>query len=223
MPRHTRLELPQVPLHVIQHGVNRGAIVVDDDDRHHFLDLLHDAAREHDLIIHAYVLMGNHVHLLLTPREVGALSSAMRHFGQCHVQAFNLRHRRVGPLWQGRFKSCLVDSEAYLMTVHRYIELNPVRAAMTEHAEDYPWSSVRANLGLRTDPMVTPFLGIHGDPVQRTAPYRAWLREGINDGDLLALRAHLHQQRALGSPAFQAMIERTSAVPPRYARGAGLD
>lgn len=70
---------------------------------------------------------------------------------------------------------------------------------------------------------MAPFLGIHDDPVQRTALYRAWLREGINDGDLLALRAHLHQQRALGSPAFQAMIERTSAVPPRYARGAGLD
>jgi putative transposase len=82
----------------------------------------------------------------------------MRRFGQCYVQAFNLRHRRVGPLGQGRFKSCIVDSEAYLMTVYCYIELNPVRAAMTEHAEDYPWSSVRANLSLRTDPMVTPHL-----------------------------------------------------------------
>lgn len=82
MPRHTRLELPQVPLHVIQRGVNRGAIVVDDDDRLHFLDLLYDAAREHDLTIHAYVLMGNHMLLLLTSRETGAPSSAMRRFGR---------------------------------------------------------------------------------------------------------------------------------------------
>jgi len=140
---------------VIQRGVNRGAIIVDDDDRHHLLDLLHDAAREHDLAIHAYVLMSSHVHLLLTLREAGALSSAMRRFDQCYVRAFNLRHRRADPLWQGRFKSCIVDSEAYLMTAYRCIELNLVRAAMTDHAEDYPWSSVRANLGLRTDSMVT--------------------------------------------------------------------
>lgn len=133
MPRHTRFELPQVPL-VIQRGVNRDAIVVDDDDRHHFLDLLHDAAREHDLAIHVYVLMGNHMHLL---------ADAQR--GQCPIQ-------RHAPLWP----SCIVDSEAYPTTVYRYIELNPVRAATTEHAEDYPWSSVRASLGLRTDPMVTP-------------------------------------------------------------------
>jgi len=82
MPRHARLELPNVPLHVIQRGVNRGAIFVDDGDRHHFLDLLQDAARDHDLAIHAYVLMGNHVHLLVTPPETGALSGAMRRLGQ---------------------------------------------------------------------------------------------------------------------------------------------
>jgi putative transposase len=142
----------------------------------------------------------------------------MRRFGQCYVQAFNLRHRRVGPLWQGRFKSCLVESDAYLMRVYRYIELNPVRAAMTARAEDYQWSSVHTNLGLRTDPLVTPhplFLSIHDDPAQRAALYRTWLREGISDDDVLALRTHLHQQRALGSPIFQAMVERTLGRPAK--------
>jgi len=216
MPRHARLELPNVPLHVIQRGVNRGAIFVDDGDRHHFLDLLQDAVRDRGLAIHAYVLMGNHVHLLLTPPETGALSGAMRRLGQCYVQAFNQRHRRVGPLWQGRFKSCLVESDAYLMTVYRYIELNPVRAAMAGRAESYRWSSVHANLGMHDDPIVTPhplFLGIHSDPAQRAALYLAWLRDGVSDDDLLALRTHLHQQRALGSPTFQAMVERTLGHP----------
>lgn len=218
MPRRARLELPDVPLHVTQRGVNRGAIFVDDEDRRHFLDLLHDAVRAHALHVHAYVMMDNHIHLLLTSHEAGALSAAMRRLGQCYVRAFNQRHRRVGPLWQGRFKSCLVESEAYLMTAYRYIELNPVRAAMVAHAEDHPWSSVHANLGTRRDPLVTPhplFLALHENPGRRAALYRAWLREGVADDDLAALRAHLDQQRALGSPGFQAMVERTLGRPAR--------
>ena len=102
---------------------------------------------EHDIAVHAYVLMGNHVHLLLTPPAQEALSRAMRNFGQCYVQAFNKRHRRSGTLWQGRFKSCLVDTERYLLTVYRYIELNPVRASMVSLPEHYRWSSYTRTLG----------------------------------------------------------------------------
>jgi putative transposase len=156
MSRRPRLEVPNIPLHVTQRGVNRGAIFLDDDDRRHFLHLLRMAAQENALAIHAYVLMGNHVHLLLSSPRPGGLSRAMRGLGQCYVQAFNQRHHRCGTLWQGRFKSCLVDTERYLLTVYRYIELNPVRAALCERPEKYPWSSVHANLGLRADATVTP-------------------------------------------------------------------
>ena len=216
MPRRPRLELPGLPLHVTQRGVNRCAIFVDNIDRRHFYDLLRDAMVEHDIAVHAYVLMGNHVHLLLTPPAQEALSRAMRNFGQCYVQAFNKRHRRSGTLWQGRFKSCLVDTERYLLTVYRYIELNPVRASMVSLPEHYRWSSVHANLGLIDDPLVTPhpsFLAQDIDPQIRTHAYRTWLREGVGDDELQHIRAHLQQERALGDIKFQAMVEKALGRP----------
>jgi len=158
----------------------------------------------------------NHVHLLLTSPERNALSRVMRNVGQCYVQAFNRRHRRTGTLWQGRFKSCLVDSERYLLTVYRYIELNPVRAAMVERPEQHRWSSVHANLNQRPDDLVTPhpvYLGLDVDPNVRAEAYRAWLRQGVSDDDLHQIRHHLQQERALGDAKFQAMIERALGRP----------
>lgn len=119
MPRRPRLELPGIPMHITQRGVNRGAIFVDDEDRAHFLALLGQELQRAHVALHAYVLMGNHVHLLATATEAGAVSSALRRQGQCYVQAFNRRHGRTGTLWEGRFKSSLVDSEQYLLTVYR--------------------------------------------------------------------------------------------------------
>ncbi len=132
MPRQARLEIPGVALHITQRGVNRCAIFLDDDNRRHYLRLLGESAASHDLQIRAYVLMGNHVHLPVRSGEQGNVSRAMRQLGQACVTAFNRRHRRTGTLWQGRFKSCRVDSDRYLLTAYRYIELNPVRAAMVE-------------------------------------------------------------------------------------------
>jgi putative transposase len=170
MPRGQRLDIPHTPLHVTQRGVNRGAIFVDDDDRQHYLVLLAESASDHDLSIHAYVLMGNHVHLLASAVRSGALSDAMRQVGQNYVPAFNRRHRRTGTLWEGRFKSCLISTDRYLLTVYRYIELNPVRASMVQSLEHHPWSSVHANLGLTFDPLVTPhetFLALASDAHER--------------------------------------------------------
>lgn len=218
MPRRPRLELPGITLHVTQRGVNRCAIFVDDADRKHFRDLLCEHMHENSVPVHAYVLMGNHVHLLLTPSERGALARAMRNFGQCYVQAFNRRHRRSGTLWQGRYKSCLVESERYLMTVYRYIELNPVRASMVEQPEHYPWSSVHANVGLLRDELITPhatYLAIDADPVVRADAYREWLHQGVNEDELQRIRSHLKQERALGDPSFQAMVEKALGRPAR--------
>lgn len=157
MPRRPRLELPGIPLHVTHRGVNRAATFLDDEDFSRYRQCLGDALAEQGIALHAYVLMTNHVHLLLTPPETGRLSVAMRQLGQRYVPAFNRRHRRTGMLREGRFKSCLMDTERYLLTVHRYIELNPVRAAMTAVAEEYRWSSVHASLGIFADPGITHY------------------------------------------------------------------
>ena len=130
-------------------------------------DFLRVATVEHDIAVHAHVLMGNHVHRLLTPPNRAALSRATRNFAQYYVQAFNKRRRRGGTLWQGRFKSSPVDAERYRLAVYRYIEINPVRASMVSFPKHYRCSSVRANPGLLDDPLVTPhpaFLAQDIDP-----------------------------------------------------------
>ena len=216
MPRRARLELPGTPLHVTQRGVNRAATFVDDDDCRHYMDLLQSFSKEEGVAIHAYVLMGNHVHLLLSAPACGDISRLMHLVGQCHAQAFNRRHGRSGTLWQGRFKSCLVESERYLLTVYRYIELNPVRAGMVVAAEQYRWSSVHANLALRTDPLVTPhasFVAMGNDDATRAGAYRQWLAEGISADDLTTIRYHLQQERALGDLRFQRMVEKALNRP----------
>ena len=216
MPRRPRLDLPGIPLHVTHRGVNRCAIFIDDEDRHHYLRLLGLFARESGLAIHAYVLMGNHVHLLAGSTLAGAAASALRRTTQCYVQMFNHRHRRSGTLWEGRFRSCLVSTDDYLLRVYRYIERNPVRAGIAAAPEDYAWSSVHANLNLRFDSLVTPhpcFLGLGGDAASRVASYRDWLRTGQDEEELRSIRAHVMQQRAYGDRRFQTMVERTLNLP----------
>lgn len=210
-PRSARLELPGVPLHVTQRGVNRCAIFRDDRDRRWYRQLLRQACSEHHVSTHAYVLMGNHVHLLLSADKSGAISRAMRHVGQSYAQGFNRRYGRTGALWQGRFKSSMVEDERYLLTVMRYIELNPVRAGMVVLAEDYRWSSVHMHLGHSAEPWLQPhplFMALGPDAIERARIWRRWLREGIAVDDVLAIRRHLSQERVLGGPGFQEEAER---------------
>ena len=219
MPRLPRLELPGMPLHVTQRGINKGAIFLDAEDRYHFRRLLRRALRDHGIALHAFVLMDNHFHLLLTPDAVGTLSRAMGWVGQSYVQAFNLRHKRCGALWQGRFKSCLVQSERYLLTVMRYIELNPVRAAMVNTPEDYRWSSVHTHLARACDPLITPhplYLAMGHDQTERVLAYKQWLDAGIAPEDLQHLRAYASQERALGDERFQRMVETTLGRSATY-------
>ena len=216
MPCQPRLELPGVPMHVTQRGVNRGAIFLDDTDRHHYRYVLRAACRHYRVAIHAFVLMDNHVHLLLSSPEAGDISAAMRASGQAYVQAFNDRHGRTGPLWQGRFKSSLVGSDDYLLQVIRYIELNPVRAAMVDDPAAYRWSSVHTHLGRAQDPLLQPhpvFLALGSDPAARAAAYQCWLQAGVCDEEIQAIRRHLVQERALGNKRFQRMIETTLNRP----------
>ena len=212
MPRRPRLVLPDVPLHVTQRGVNRAAIFMDDEDRHLYRRLLRQACVAHQVAVHAFVLMDNHVHLLVTPASASALAMAMRLAGQTYVQCFNARHGRSGTLWQGRFYSCLVDSDRYLLTLCRYIEMNPVRAAMVAAPEDYRWSSVHTHLGRTNDPLITPhplYLALGPTQESRALAYKDWLATSITTEELTTLRRYIAQQRALGDERFQAMVEKT--------------
>lgn len=204
MPRTRRVVVPGIPLHVVQRGVNRVDVFHDDTDRLHYLALLGRVCRAQAVAIHAYVLMSNHVHLLVSASETRAVSTAMHRIGTSYVLAYNRRHDRVGALWQGRFKSCLVDHEAYLLAVYRYIELNPVRAGIVDRPEAYAWSSVHGNGGYRADRLLTPhpaFVALAPDGIARAERHRAALREILDEDFLRAIRTHTARQSSLAAPA----------------------
>src|SRR3989440_5617612 len=145
MPRAARIVVPEMAVHVIQRGNNHGRCFFSDVDYLAYLSYLRFFARRYQCSIHAYCLMTNHVHLLLTPHAADACALLMKYLSQCYVQRVNKRTGRSGTLWEGRFRSCLVASEHYVLACYRYIELNPVRAGMVSHPADYPWSSYAAN------------------------------------------------------------------------------
>ena len=147
MARQPRIDLKGVPQHLIQRGNNRLACFFDDNDRYRYLEWLAVAAAKYGGAVHAYVLMTNHVHLLATGHEKGALGRMMQSLGRRYVRYVNSRYRRSGTLWEGRYKSSLVDSDQYLLTCYRYIELNPVRAFLVTTPGDYRWSSFNCNAG----------------------------------------------------------------------------
>ena len=214
--RRPRLELSDIPMHLTHRGVNRAATFLDEDDRAGYLQALAKAASDQRVMLHAYVLMTNHVHLLVSTLVPGAVSRMMQAVGRRYVRPFNARHGRTGTLWEGRYKSCLIDSDRYLLACIRYIELNPVRAGMVVAPWDYRWSSVHAHLGLLADPRWHPhatYLGLGPDAVARASNYRALLMETLDQAELAAIRDYLRQERALGSPRFHAMIEKTLNRP----------
>ena len=205
-PRAARLDVPGVPLHVIQRGVNSCPVFVDDQDRLHYRKLLRKACGELQVSVHAYVFMGNHVHLLLACDREGAISHVMRRVGQAYAQTFNVRHGRTGALWQGRFKSSLVETEAYLLNVVRNIEMNPVRAGLVARPQAYRWSSVHRHLGFSSEPMLTPhpvFMALAAEPRARSDWWRRWLADDVPKSELDTIRRHLDQERALGDDFFQ--------------------
>lgn len=201
MSRLPRFDLPGIPQHVVQRGNNRLPCFLDDDDRQHYLQYLRSALQRFGCKLHAYVLMSNHVHLLITPGEAGALSRLMHTFSRNYTGRFNHRHGRTGTLWEGRYKACMVDSGRYFLACSRYIELNPVRAWMVARPDDYAWSSWRGNVGQRADPLLTPhheYLMLGADPVTRASAYRTLFAEVLPDELVQEIRHYLQQQKALG-------------------------
>jgi REP-associated tyrosine transposase len=175
MPRQARLVFPGVALHVVQRGHNRQACFGHETDSLVYLTLLHQLSMKSGCALHAYCLMTNHVHLLLTPNNSDACARLMRNLGQRYVQYFNRRYARSGTLWEGRFHSCLVDSADYVLACHRYIELNPVRAGMVTSAGAYRWSSHNGNSGRVENPLLTAhaeYLALSPHEPARRSAYR---------------------------------------------------
>jgi putative transposase len=210
MARLPRIDLPGIPQHVVQRGNNRLPCFLDDQDRLHYLSLLCEGLAATQCRLHAYVLMDNHVHLLLTPPDSGAIARLMQKLGRRYVRLFNVRHGRTGTLWEGRYKACLVDGESHMLRCARYIDLNPVRARMTADPVTYRWSSCAALCGQRDDPLLTPHdtqLALGATADGRARAYRRLLDEAISSDEFADIRIYLQQQRAWGHDAFRAMVE----------------
>lgn len=217
MPRSPRFDLAYVPQHIIQRGHDGCACFYGHADyRTYLVQLLHASLRW-DCAVHAYVLMPNHVHLLVTPAHVGALAHMMQCIGRNYVSYFNATYHRSGTLWEGRFKSCLVGGD-YLLACQRYIELNPVRAGLVGEPSAYAWSSHACNALGAPDPMIAPhaaYVALGDYTEQRMRAYRQLFEVEIESNVLRDIRMYIQQQRALGSPAFQTRVEQALG---RYAR-----
>jgi putative transposase len=206
MPRRARLRIAGTPLHIIQRGNNRCACFFTGHDYGCYLHHLEELAVRYPCSIHAYVLMTNHVHLLLTPRRPDGASLLMKHLGQRYVQYVNRVYERSGTLWEGRFRSSIVQAETYLLRCQRYIELNPVRAGMVDAPGAYPWSSFGVNaLGHRGE-LITPhplFLALGPDDVNRRAAYLELLRRELEPMELEEIRTSANAGYALGNERFR--------------------
>ncbi|QTN27675.1 transposase [Rhodoferax sp. AJA081-3] len=205
MARLPRLTLPGHPHHVIQRGNNRQAIFASSADYQTMLDLLDENARKFNVAIHAYVLMGNHFHLLATPETADGLPQMMQAVGRRYVRYFNDCQKRTGTLWEGRYKSTLIQTERYLLACMAYIDLNPVRADMVVQAKDYPWSSHGHYLGARIDKLITPHAlvwALGNTPFAREAAYADLVQAGISTSQQQALTDSALRGWALGAPEF---------------------
>ena len=220
MARLPRLTLPGHLHHVIQRGNNRQPIFGDSEDYGLMLTLLADNAHKYAVAVHAYVLMGNHFHLLATPTSADGLPQMMQAVGRRYVQHFNRRHGRTGTLWEGRYRSTVMDPERYLLPCMVYLDLNPVRAGLVAQAADYAWSSHAHWLGLRHDRLLTPhalYWGLGNTPFAREAAYAALVQAGIGSQEQAALTDSALSGWALGRPEFVEELQKTTQR--RVARG----
>lgn len=215
MPRRPRVHLDGLPLHIVQRGHNREACFFADDDYGCHLHWLGAALKDTACALHAYALMTNHVHLLITPSRAGAVPELLISLGRRYVQYINRTYRRTGTLWDSRYKSSLVQPESYLLACLRYIELNPVRAAMVNDPAHYRWSSYRFHGLGQPDDLLTPhplWLALGHDAPARHAAHRALFRAQLDDEAISDIRLALHQSQPLGNTRFHATIEQMTGI-----------
>ena len=218
MPRQPRYFIPHLPQHVIQRGVDRQAVFFEPQDYELYRKSLKVAARQYNCRIHAYVLMTNHTHLLITPESEQSLPLLMQAMGRTYVQTLNRLYNRTGTLWQGRYKASLIQDDRYLLTCHKYIEQNPVRAGMVLSPGDYPYSSYPYNATGKRDDLVTAhsvYQSLAKTPNQRQAAYRALFADDIAPDLLAAIRDTTNACLILGNEKFKDKIETMLGRPVR--------
>lgn len=217
MARLPRFILPGQPQHVIQRGNNRQNIFRAKGDYQYYLEKLTDAAEKHNCHIHAYVLMTNHVHLLMTPQTEHGIGKMMQMIGRYYVQYFNNKYKRTGTLWEGRYKATLIDTEDYLLTCMRYIEQNPVRAkGMVSHPSDYLWSSYPFNALGQKDALIAPHLEykrLGKTEKERQLAYQHLFRARIPEITLNAIRDATNKAWVLGSSRFKKRMSKKLKRP----------
>lgn len=218
MARKPRFNLPGIPQHIIQRGNNRQACFHDERDYRHYLADLRHAATKNDCRVHAYVLMPNHVHLLVTPMAEHGVTHLMQDTGRKYVRYLNHRYQRTGTLWEGRYKSSLIDSEAYLLECMRYIELNPVRGGLVAQPNDYPWSSYASNAQGKMNSLLTPHplmthFGI--DARRQQLAYQELFKYPLDPEIVDSIREALNQELVLGRESFKDKIEKLTTRQTR--------
>jgi putative transposase len=200
-------------VHVIQRGHNRQPCFFSKSDYECYLHWLGEALVATGTSLHAYALMTNHVHLLITPDDARAIPQLLISLGRRYVQYINRKYGRTGTLWDSRYKSSLIEAETYLFACHRYIELNPVRAAIVGDPAQYRWSSYRHNALGEADPLLSPrpeYLALALSPRARQDAYRTLVDEVLDQAAIAKIRAAASQNQPLGNPRFHAMIERST-------------
>jgi putative transposase len=202
MARLVRVDAAGYPHHIIQRGNNRQAVFVDAVDHQRYLALLQESASAHAVAVHAYVLMTNHVHLLVTPESRGGVSRFMQALGRRYVRWFNDRHARTGTLWEGRFRSTVIEADRYFLACMRYIELNPVRAGVSGTPDEYRWSSSAHHSGKRLEPVISDhalFWALGNTPFERQSAYRLLVEEPLSQETLSELRQATNRGCALAN------------------------
>ncbi len=211
MARLPRLTLPGYPHHIIQRGNNRQAIFTTTADYQALLGLIDVHAKKFEVDVHAYVLMSNHFHLLATPQTDTGLPQMMQAVGRSYVRYFNDLQGRTGTLWEGRYRSTLIQTDRYLLACMAYIDLNPVRAGLVTEAADYPWSSHGLYVGVRQDKLISPhslYWGLANTPFGREAAYADLVRAGISADQQAALTRSTLAGWALGEDDFVADLQK---------------
>lgn len=207
MARLARLVIPHQAHHIIQRGHDGVPLFLDAEDYTQFLVWLREAARQFQVALHAYVLMPDHLHLLLTPADEAGLGKMMQWVGRHYVPYFNKKYQRSGGLWQGRFRATVLEAARYFIACSVYIESNPQRAGLVADAVDYPWSSYQHHIGLKVDPVINDhplYWALGNTPFQREAVYRERMQQALPVPELQALTAATLKGWLLGSEAFKA-------------------
>jgi len=214
IPRRPRSYISGLPYHIVQRGNNREACFVEPENYQFYLELWQQLSKKYMVDVHAYCLMTNHIHFLVTPRTASSVSDAMKVVGSRYARYMNLRYRRTGTLWEGRHRSSLVQSDKYLLCCQRYIELNPVRAEMVQRPEEYRWSSYGAN-GWGDMSWLVPhpeFLRLGAAQEERRYAYRELFKHQLSEVDLHLIRKAAHYGQPIGDDRFKEQIEKRYGV-----------